>query len=249
MSRIFVTGDTHGDMDIRKLNQRNFPAQRELTKEDYLIIAGDFGNVWYGTRQIAATNPDYEIPPQHRSEVGKDDYQLKWFESRNYTTLFVDGNHENHALLASYPVEQWKGGKVHRIMPTVIHLMRGQVYEIGGKTFFAMGGASSNDKEYRRENVSWWPGELPDEAECEEALANLARCDFKVDYVITHCIGNHMMQMIGEDAKAHDRLTAFLDELEERLEYRQWFFGHFHKDLPVDEKHRLLYQDIVKIKL
>ncbi|MBR1854730.1 MAG: hypothetical protein IJ794_16560 [Lachnospiraceae bacterium] len=46
MNRIFVTGDTHGDMDIRKLNQRNFPAQRELTKEDYLIIAGDFGNVW-----------------------------------------------------------------------------------------------------------------------------------------------------------------------------------------------------------
>ncbi|MBP3204541.1 MAG: metallophosphoesterase [Lachnospiraceae bacterium] len=248
MSRIFVTGDTHGDIDIRKLNKRNFPVQSELAKEDYVIIAGDFGNVWYGMRNVAVTNPDYEIPPQHRSEVGKDDYHLKWFESRNYTTLFVDGNHENHALLASYPVEQWNGGKIHCIMPTVLHLMRGQVFEIAGKTFFTMGGASSNDKAYRRENVTWWPQELPDETEYEEALANLARYDFRVDYVITHCIGNRMMREIGEEGKAHDRLTAFLDELEERLKYKQWFFGHFHQDRIVDERHRLLYQEVVELK-
>ena len=44
MSRVFVTGDTHGDMDIKKMNMRYFPLQKELTKDDYLIIAGDFGN-------------------------------------------------------------------------------------------------------------------------------------------------------------------------------------------------------------
>ena len=64
MSRIFVTGDTHGDYDIAKLNTHNFPVQRELTKEDYLIIAGDFGCVWYGGKNIEKTNPGYELPSE-----------------------------------------------------------------------------------------------------------------------------------------------------------------------------------------
>lgn len=248
MNRIFITGDTHGDIDIKKLNTQNFPVQKDLTKDDYVIIAGDFGNIWYGTRDISVTNPNYEIPPQHKPYVGKDDYHLKWFENKNFTTLFIDGNHENHALLSSYPVEMWNGGKIHRIKPSVIHLMRGQVFEIAGKTFFTMGGASSNDKAYRRENMSWWPGELPDEEEFREALVNLERYDFRVDYVITHCIGDRMMGAIYEDHKMHDRLTAFLDELEDKLSYEKWFFGHFHKDWIVDDRHRVLYQDVIEIE-
>lgn len=51
VSRIFVTGDLHGQIDIRKLNKRNFPIQEELTKEDYLIIVGDFGLVWHDTKR------------------------------------------------------------------------------------------------------------------------------------------------------------------------------------------------------
>ena len=33
---IFVTGDCHGD--FRKLNKENFPEQKEMTKDDYVII-------------------------------------------------------------------------------------------------------------------------------------------------------------------------------------------------------------------
>jgi hypothetical protein len=66
-------------------------------------------------------------------------------EEKPFTTLFGSGNHENFDLLAEYPVEDWHGGKVQRIRPSVIHLMRGQVYSIQGKTFFTMGGASSHD--------------------------------------------------------------------------------------------------------
>ena len=35
------------------------------------------------------------------------------------------------------------GGKVHRIRPHVLHLMRGQVFDIEGHTFFTMGGVKS----------------------------------------------------------------------------------------------------------
>ncbi len=44
---IFITGDTHCPSDIAKLKSENFP-QESLTKDDYIIIAGDAGFVWHG---------------------------------------------------------------------------------------------------------------------------------------------------------------------------------------------------------
>ena len=43
---IFITGDAHGDFS--RLQPVAFPEQSNLTKEDYLIICGDFGGVWDG---------------------------------------------------------------------------------------------------------------------------------------------------------------------------------------------------------
>ena len=43
---IYVTGDIHGGMDIRKLGTGSFPDQKYMTKRDYVIICGDFGLVW-----------------------------------------------------------------------------------------------------------------------------------------------------------------------------------------------------------
>lgn len=36
-----ITGDTHGALDIRKLNTSRFPEQRSMTKQDYVAIMGD----------------------------------------------------------------------------------------------------------------------------------------------------------------------------------------------------------------
>ena len=44
MSRIFVTGDMHRDYDFLRFNTNSFPIQNELTKNDYVIVAGDFGS-------------------------------------------------------------------------------------------------------------------------------------------------------------------------------------------------------------
>ena len=115
---IFITGDTHRLMDVQKIDIDNFPEQKLLNRNDYLIICGDFGGVWGGEEK------DADVLDMH--------------ESRNYTTLFVAGNHENYDALNSYPVEMWNGGKIHRIRPHVIHLMNGQVYEIDGSRFFVI---------------------------------------------------------------------------------------------------------------
>lgn len=56
---------------------------------------------------------------------------------------FVDGNHENFDRLYEYPVEEWHGCKVHKIRSLVIHMMRGQVFEIEGQNIFTFGGPSS----------------------------------------------------------------------------------------------------------
>ena len=70
---------------------------------------------------------------------------LNQLECKSYTTLFVDGNHEKFDRLSDYPVDTWNRGKVHKIRPSVIHLMRGQIFEIDGKSIFTFGGASSHD--------------------------------------------------------------------------------------------------------
>ena len=124
---------------------------------------------------------------------------LAWLDCKPFTTLFVDGNHENFDRLNEFPVEEWKGGKIHRVQPSVIHLMRGQVFELEGKKIFTFGGASSHDidggilepddpdykkkkekldrgdKPYRINRVSWWKEELPSEEEMKEGRENLQK--------------------------------------------------------------------------
>ena len=122
---IFVTGDTHNDIDIHKLSRQNFNYEG-LTKDDYIIICGDFGFIWHGNR--------------------KDDWWLNWLEDLPCSVLWADGNHENFDAIEQYPVEEWHGGKVHKIREHVIHLMRGEVYDISGKKFFVFGGAEKASK-------------------------------------------------------------------------------------------------------
>ena len=45
---IFVTGDCRGD--YRRFITEIFPEQKEMSKEDYVIICGDFG-YWKDTKE------------------------------------------------------------------------------------------------------------------------------------------------------------------------------------------------------
>lgn len=226
VSRIFITGDTHQSIDIFKLNAQNFPVQKELTKEDFLIVCGDFGMIW--------SNSEEEM------------WWRNWLDERNFTTLFVDGNHENFELLKTFPVTEWNGGKVQLINDSIIHLMRGQVYTINGKKFFTMGGATSIDKQFRIEGKSWWEEEIPSKEEFDEALDNLEKHNFEVDYVITHTASNNIMKEMCY-IKENNPLNSFFNMLEDDLKFKHWYFGHFHDDLDF-EKHTLLYNRVIELK-
>ena len=221
---IYITGDCHAD--FRRFSIKNFPEQREMTKDDYIIICGDFGAVWDGS--------------------DTDKYIQKWYNEKPWTTLFVDGNHENFDLLAQYPVSDWNGGKVQFITPTIIHLMRGQVYTIEGKTFFVMGGAFSVDQWNRTEHKSWWSQELPSDEEYKEGFENLCEYDNKVDFILTHCAPDKLQEIVGYYGYLHDKLTNYLQIVSETVEYNDWYLGHYHQDLDYGRFH-VRYQKIDRI--
>ena len=121
---IYMTGDCHADFS--KFSMDKFPEQREMTRDDYVIVCGDFG-IW------------------HDGEAERE--RLRWLAHRKFTIIFVDGNHENFDRLYSdeFPIVNFHGAKAHRIRKNIYHIMRGEVFTLEGKKFFAFGGASSHD--------------------------------------------------------------------------------------------------------
>lgn len=233
---------------------RNFPEQKKMTKEDFVIICGDFGGVW------------------SREKENKEETKLMdWLDCKSFTTLFVDGNHENFDRLSAYPVEEWHGGKVHKIRESVIHLMRGQIFEVNGKSIFAFGGAGSHDIDggilelddpeykkkkkkldreylsYRVNHVSWWQQELPTEEEMEEGRKNLDLHDNSVDFIVTHCCSSSTQFCLSGGRYKPDVETEYLEEIRQKTEFQKWFFGHYHDNQNVNEKEILIYEQIIRI--
>ena len=46
---IYATGDTHGS--VQRLQPGHVPEQAGMTRDDYVIICGDFGGVWDGGKK------------------------------------------------------------------------------------------------------------------------------------------------------------------------------------------------------
>lgn len=222
------TGDCHGNFE--RLNEQNFPEQKEMTKEDYVIICGDFGGVWHGDK-----------------ENERENRILDWLESRPFTTLFVDGNHENFDRLKEYPVEIWNGGKVHKIRPSVIHLMRGQVFQIDGKKIFTFGGAQSHDIPYRTNHLSWWAEEMPSEEEMDEGIRNLEENGNQVDYIVSHCCASSTLDLLSHGRFKKDYLSDYLEKIRQNVQFKKWFFGHYHYDIQINAEEYLLYGQIARI--
>ncbi|MBO6047534.1 MAG: metallophosphoesterase [Erysipelotrichaceae bacterium] len=225
---IYVTGDLHGEIDVGKLDDFNIP---DLTKDDMLIICGDFGFVW-----------DYRGPS------GYEKRWLDYLEQKPYTILFVDGNHENfNRLNKEFPIVKWHGGNVHKLREHVIHLMRGQLYLLEGKVFFTMGGASSHDKILRQPQKSWWPQELPNSGEMYTGRRNLEIVNRKVDYIITHCLPTSLQRKVPKFGYDTNRLTDYLDEIYKNVDFSHWYCGHYHMNYKINDKVEILYQRIKKI--
>lgn len=252
---IYLTGDCHGDFSRFSRKQR-MRLPFEITEKDYVILCGDMGLLW--------------------AHDGEFTYNKKWLSALPFTILWVQGNHENYDMIAEYPVCMWHGGKVrHIVQDKIILLERGQIFEIEGKSFFTFGGASTHDIQggildrsspmyarerwranksglpYRVRGISWWEQELPSVEEMQEGRANLSEAGYAVDYVITHCLSGHMQERLEHVLSARrnkDILTDYFDELETKLRYQHWYCGHYHENIRLDERHTVLYDDIISLQ-
>lgn len=235
MNRLYFTGDCHSNFS--KFTMKNFPEQKELDRDDFVIVLGDFG-IWQDT-------------PQERHDLDN-------LSNRSFTTLFVDGNHENYDRLYGdeFPIVDFHGGKAQKIRDNIYHLLRGYVFDISGKKIFVMGGASSHDisdgildindfkskrefakvyrqmyhqnKMFRVNHLSWWKEELPSQEEMNRGITELEKVDGKVDYVLTHCLPTGIASEIGWIGK--DYLMDYLQDLilDYDLEFKKWYCGHYH---------------------
>lgn len=251
---VYVTGDTHAD--FRRFSTRRFSAQKDMTRDDIVIVCGDFGGIWL--------------------DSDEEQYWLDWLSEKNFTICFVDGNHENMDRLYGNEFEMvdFHGGKAHKIRDNIYHLMRGYVFNFEGKKFFAFGGASSHDirdgildrdvfesdedfkrtikayrffrKMFRINHVSWWKEELPSQEEMDFGIDILGKHNWEVDYVISHCLPQEVCSMLGY--RNSDSLTNYFNELlHNGLKFKEWHAGHYHVNERIMGKFYIHYEDIMRI--
>lgn len=179
--KVMVCGDWHGNTTWA----RTVISTASAYECDTILQCGDFG-FW-------TDNPETR---KYLRTIQKD------LEVTGITLFWVDGNHEDHDRIS----RGWRGAP-----PTVpaitaghdriFYLPRGYRWNWWGKTWMAVGGAVSVDKQWRREGKSWWPGEELTDSEVEYCCR-----PGQVDVIIAHdCPRGVNIPGIGPDTKSGTR--------------------------------------------
>ncbi len=222
---VYITGDMHGDLE--RLYDKEF---RKLRRGDILIVCGDFGYIFDGSKQ--------------EKEV------IKWFAKRKFITAFVEGTHDNLDKINRCRETVWKGGKVHRIKGNLLHLMRGQIFNIDGNKYFTFGGGESVDKDMRVAQGFWWREEEPTPAEMADGARVLDEAGCYVDYIITHeppsLVKSAMLLRTGNSDNVN-KLNGYLEEIGRSCDYRHWYFGSLHEDRVITEHHTCVFKKMLAI--
>ena len=184
-------------------------------------------------------------------------YNLNWLKERKWTTVFCCGNHENFNVLNRLPTVHLFGNDVGVVADNVYHLRRGRVYNIAGRTIFTFGGALSIDKAFRKEGISWWPEEYPNEEEIDRAHEEIRKCGGVVDYVISHTCPKLANPFKMWEARANDPyhsylkkddiVMQYLQDFADKLQFQMWYFGHMHVDANVKERYVALCNKVIRL--
>ena len=230
--RVFVTGDTHGD--LTKII--DFIHKFDLKLGDSIIVLGDFGIFWRKDGRDGA----YWIDLYEKECNG---VHLYW----------LDGNHENFDIINSWNInknyEYDNSEHIHycpRGFITNIDVKNGDHWE--AKRALFLGGADSVDKFRRIEHLSWWEDERITEKDIDGIEG-----DF--DYVFTHCCSYSTffdnkvylcMLGIDDDYSFHES-ERVLDRLFKNINYKNHYFGHYHVDQQLDNKHTCVFNDFIEL--
>ena len=220
---VYLTGDIHGDPE----RVVQFCLSMKPRRTDTIILLGDVAANYTGG---------------HRDEWVK-----QTFEKLKINILCIHGNHEMRpSTIESYKLKEWCGGMVwhEESYPHLLFAKDGEIYTIEGKSYLAIGGAYSVDKSYRLErNYGWWADEQPSE-EIKHFVESQIDKVKRVDYVLSHTCPfkyepREAFLNFIDQSTVDDSTERWLDKIEETLEYKLWFCGHWHIDKRIDKMHFL----------
>ena len=231
---IYITGDKHGDLEFVRDFCNNHPG---LSTEDVLIILGDVGI----------------------------NYDLNWQEKRvkrmlsklPITLLCVHGNHEERPYnIKGYKEVNYFQGKVYqqRRYPNILFCKDGENYKINNRYFFVLGGAYSTDKYLRlKQGWKWFPSEQPSPDSRINASDTMKRFNNSFDIVLSHTcpkkyIDNKKLKHYYIDEYDIDYSTEeWLETIDNTIQYNHWYLGHFHKDIDINEKVTVVFNNVIQI--
>jgi predicted phosphohydrolase len=196
---------------------------RRLKKDDFLIVAGDFGFLWDKTEE--------------------EDKTLRKIGKMPYYTLFIEGCHDNYDLINSYPTEDFCGGSAHHISGKLFHLGRGGIFNLCGVRVFAFGGGVSDDISERAAVNRYWAEEAASTEDISMARANLKAIGNSFDIAVTHEAPASIKQFLNFEENLLAPVHYFFDEVKEQCTYQKWYFGKLHKRKIIPPKFTALFDD------
>ena len=164
-------------------------------------------------------------------------------------TLFcVYGNHEQRPnTFPSYLDKSWRGGSVwfEEAYPNLLFPKDGEIFTLAGLQHLVIGGAYSVDKFYRlSRGYGWWSDEQPSEeikAYVEKQIAS-----HKIDVVLSHTCPykyepTEVFLPFIDQSTVDASTEHWLDKIEDSLNYKAWFCGHWHVNKRIDKMHFLFH--------
>lgn len=214
---ICVMGDTHGD--YTRFSHKKI---KRLKKNDFLIICGDFGFVWDGSKQETAA--------------------LKKIGSKPFTTLFITGGHDNSELLSNYEKESFLGGMARHICGRLYMPESGGIFDIDGHKAFFFGGGQSPDIDEMEDRKIY----MPAEDELEQGRELIRQNGGKVDYIFTHEPPGEIAEFLNINtgtAGLTNYLNVFFDKIRNETEFKMWFFGKLHKNKLIPPRYAAVFDE------
>ncbi len=232
---IYITGDKHGDLEFVKEFCTEHPG---INRNDVMIILGDVGI-------------NFDLDRRERKVK-------KMLSKLPITLLCVHGNHEERPYnVKGYREVTFFDGIVYqqKRYPNILFCKDGENYRIGSRQLFVLGGAYSTDKYMRlREGWKWFESEQPSPDSKINAEKTIERCNGCFDLVLSHTcprkyVGEKLKHSYTDEYKIDYSTEDWLDQIENRIRYNHWYFGHFHQDRDITDRATVLYNEIVEISV
>ena len=228
-----IAGDTHADFSRFK------DYATDPNTHYNIIILGDAGvNYWLGKRDRLLKQSIVNDFP-------------------NITFYLVRGNHEARPESLKTGRRQYNSliqGEVivEDEYPNIYYLLDGETYWFNGLKALVIGGAYSVDKEYRQMmHWQWFSDEQLDATEREEITK---RCEGQSwDMVLSHTCPftmqpRHLFLSMVDQSKVDNSMELWLDDLRTKINYSHWWWGHYHGDWNYDDKHHMLFTNIIEFE-